>query len=279
MAVVLIAAGVLRYRMAERSLVIMFDARVGALPFACGVSFDGIGTTRTAVSFEDFRLYVHDVRVVTEAGEVDVALEEDGVWQNDGLALLDFEGPGCAGNAVTNTRIVGKIPARTPAITGVRFVLGVPARLDHLEVATAPSPRNLSAMYWGWEAGYTYLRIEGRSRGEPAGFRYHLGATGCAVGASARDVSCAEVHLAPVALDHYDEQKSAIVVDLAALFSRANLDGDASLRRATDAGEPRGGRGCMGESAEPECAPFFAALGLAPSSTQRLFRVREASAP
>ncbi len=264
--------GVVRHLTARRPLVIAFDARVGSTPFACGRSFADLGATHADVKFEDLRLYVHDVRVMTASGEVSVTLDEDGVWQSDGLALLDFEGSGCSGNAATNTRVVGTVPARTPAVTGVRFVLGVPPRLDHLDLATNPSPRNLSAMYWGWEAGYKYLRVERRSGGQPGGFRYHLGAIGCAPVPGARGFACAEPNLVPVALEGFDPERSAVVVDLASLFSNANLDGEAAVGAAPGPHAEMGGRGCMGDRESAGCQPLFAALGLTASGPQRLFR-------
>ena len=44
-----------------------------------------MSTSSTSLELSDFRLYVHDVRLVTEGGdEVPVTLEQDGVWQHEG---------------------------------------------------------------------------------------------------------------------------------------------------------------------------------------------------
>ncbi|MGI9627435.1 MAG: MbnP family protein, partial [Longimicrobiales bacterium] len=74
------------------AVAINFQAQVNGAAFACGTSYDNVGTSNTTITPVDFRFYVHDVRLVTSAGsEVPVELTQDGQWQREGLALLDFE--------------------------------------------------------------------------------------------------------------------------------------------------------------------------------------------
>jgi len=69
-----------------------FDGRVGGEPFECGGSYDGVGSTDTTLEARDLRFYVHDVRLVRADGtEVPVSLEQDGMFQVEDVALLDFE--------------------------------------------------------------------------------------------------------------------------------------------------------------------------------------------
>src|SRR5262249_44317329 len=49
----------------ERPVTLQFSGLVGDQPFACGARYDGIGTTGSTFTALDFRLYLHDVRVVT----------------------------------------------------------------------------------------------------------------------------------------------------------------------------------------------------------------------
>jgi uncharacterized repeat protein (TIGR04052 family) len=240
--------------------------RVGEAAFTCGGSYPGIGTTETELTALDFRFYVHDVRLLTERGEVELELTDDGVWQHDGLALIDFEnGDGCeSGNAPTNTKLVGTVPETTGAITGLRFRVGVPADRNHIDASTAPSPLNVSAMFWGWQAGYKYLRIEGRTTGQPGGMRVHVGATGCVGDFREGLTTCAQPNDIEVTLDGFDPDEDVVVADLAALFSESNLDDDAG-------GQP----GCMSDPDDPDCEIIFEALGISEGSTQRLFRVEQ----
>lgn len=249
---------------AGRTVTIDLEGRVGDARFECGGEYPGVGATATTLTALDFRFYVHSVVLTTDDGrEVPLELSDDGVWQNGGIALIDFEdGDGCeGGNAPTNARLVGTVPADVGAISGLRFVVGVPEARNHLDSATAPSPLNLSSMYWGWQAGYKYLRFEGRTTGQPAGMRVHIGATGCSGDPRAGTRTCAERNEIPVALDGFDPDSQIVVADLAAMFDGIDLD--------VNAGGPPG---CMADESDPDCAAIFDALGIATGSTQRLFR-------
>lgn len=246
-----------------RPVTIDFVGVVGDRPFECGATYEGIGTTESTLVGGDFRFYVHDVRVTTDDGaEHAVQLTDDGVWQNGGVALIDFEdGDGCdGGNAPTNARLVGAIPESAGAITGVRFRVGVPESRNHLDAATAPSPLNLTAMFWGWEAGYRFLRVEGATGGLP-NWRLHVGATGCSGSARDGTRTCAQRNEAVVALDEYDPATDVIVADLASLLATSNVDEDGG-----------GAPGCESGNGDPECAVLFEALGIGASS-QSFFRV------
>lgn len=248
---------------ARATVTIDLAGQVGDAPFECGATYGGVGTSGTSLTALDFRFYVHDVRLTTDGGEVALALTDDGVWQSGGVALIDFEdGDGCeGGNAPTNTALVGTVPAGTGAITGIRFRVGVPEARNHLDSATAPSPLNLSSMYWGWQGGYKYLRFEGRTTGQPAGMRVHLGAIGCTGDARMGTRTCAMRNEPEIALDAFDPDRDVLVADLAGLFAEADLDVDQG-----------GAPGCMSDVDDPDCVPIFEALGLAEGEPQQLFR-------
>ena len=99
----------------DGKVTIRFAAQVGDKPFACGDSYDGIGTTRSRVTPSDFRFYVSDVQLVDANGKsVPLALQQDGRWQHANVALLDFEnrtGPCLTGTNETRDVIVGTAPA------------------------------------------------------------------------------------------------------------------------------------------------------------------------
>lgn len=258
-------------------VVLRFTPRVGMQPFACGQKYPGIGLNGSGgaatIEAEDFRLYVHDVRLVDAAGaEVPVRLDEDQTWQASGVALLDFEDKTgrCAGTAATNTEVRGSVAAgagagAAGAYKGVRFRVGVPFSANHGDAATAPSPLNLTTMFWTWQSGYKFVRIEGHS--EPgAGFIVHLGSTGCTKDAGGRITGCQSPNRPEVALDGFDPTATgagarAIAVDLAGLFGGTDLGKDVE---------------CMSGPGAADCVPLFSRLGLpydgAPAGAQALFR-------
>lgn len=247
---------------------LQFEGLVGGQPAECGGTYTGIGTSGSTLELHDFRLYVHGVRLVTDDGrEVPVALTDDGAWQHGGVALLDFE-DGCeSGTAETNTTIRGTVDEDGP-FTGVRFTLGIPAELNHADASTAPPPLNYTSMFWTWNAGYKFMRVEGRTTGLPEGWSLHLGSVGCQGDGRGNVSGCAQENRAPVALDGFDPDTDIIAVDLASLLETSDLD--------VDLGGPNG---CESGVSDPDCGPLFHALGLPDGDTpapgpQRLFSVR-----
>ena len=132
---------------------INFHALVGSRDFACGQSYAGLGSAATMVQPADFRLYIHNVRLVDQTGaERPLTLDQDQLWQYEDVALLDFENKvaPCDGTAAINTTVRGQA-AGSGGYTGVRFAVGIPPELNHGNQATAPSPLNFSGLFWTWQ--------------------------------------------------------------------------------------------------------------------------------
>jgi uncharacterized repeat protein (TIGR04052 family) len=229
-------------------------AVVGTEPFACGRTYHGLGATGTDWDPSDFRLYVHDLRLLGADGrEVPLELDEDGVWQHAGVALLDFEdgSGGCAnGTAATHATLDGRAPAGE--YRGVRFRIGVPFASNHADASVAAPPLDVSGLFWDWLAGYKFVRIEGRSTGLPTGWNVHLGSTGCDGDRQGHVSGCAQENVPEVTLTGFDPETQPIRADLAALLASADLD----------ANTPTTPPGCMSSPGDPECAQIFPRLGL-----------------
>jgi uncharacterized repeat protein (TIGR04052 family) len=252
---------------AGTSVELAFEARVGATPFECGRTYEGIGSTGTALTVSDLRFYVHDVRLVTSAGrEVPVALDDDD-FQNGGVALLDFEtgGSACeAGNAPTHTELTGTVAEEGP-FTALRFRIGVPEARNHLDSGSQPSPMNLSSMYWGWQGGYKFMRFEGRTTGLSDGVVFHLGATACSGDPMAGTRTCSNGNrpdLEVILPAGFSPSTHRFVIDVARWLAGVDLDDDAG-----------GELGCMSGPMDPECPAWFASIGLPSGATQTLVSV------
>ncbi len=236
------------------SVEIPFRARVGGEAFRCGETFSGLGTAESEVDPVDLRFYVHDVALTDASGASQpLTLEQDGVWQRDDVALLDFEdGSGdCAtGSPDTHTALTGTVPAGD--YVGLSFNIGVPDALNHIDAATAEAPLNDTGMWWSWTGGYKFLKIDaGTSAGNT--FVFHLGATDCAK-LEDGTYSCTLENQASVALADFDPEADAVALDLADLYATSDLSG------ALAEGDMM--PGCMSSEGDPECTQLFAALGL-----------------
>ena len=145
---------------------------------ACADNGDKSDTADTADAISvDLRFYVHDVALTDASGASQpLTLEQDGVWQRDDVALLDFEdGSGdCAtGSPDTHTALTGTVPAGD--YVGLSFNIGVPDALNHIDAATAEAPLNDTGMWWSWTGGYKFLKIDaGTSAGNTFGWNVLL---------------------------------------------------------------------------------------------------------
>ena len=240
-----------------------FAAVVGEEAFVCGDSYDNLGANDTTLVLSDFRFYVQGVELKNAAGNwVPVTLEEN-IFQTSGVALLDFEDDcGELGNPELNDVVTGSVPAGD--YDGLRFKMGVPFEMNHVNSATAPSPMNVTSMFWNWQGGYKFLRIDS-GQFSPEDWRMHLGSTGCEGDPMAGGVtSCANGNRVEVELAAFDASTDTVVADYAALVEGAALDQD----QAADAG-------CMSKPADTDCGPLFENLGLSfagsSAGTQQFF--------
>lgn len=246
-----------------------FAASVGDQAFVCGQTFTGLGTSGDqSLTIRDARLFVHDIRLVDADGEeVPLELDED-AFQHDGLAYIDFADSsieGCEGNPETRLVVNGTAPAGD--YVGVRFTVGVPFGVNHADASVAASPLNITDMFWAWQSGYKFVRIDGASTGLPA-WRFHLGSTGCMGDPAAGGVtSCAAPNRVSVSLMNMDPATDTIRMDIAELLSTVDLD-----TQTVDTPP-----GCMSGAGDPDCLGYFEALGLPhgamPAGSQRVFRV------
>lgn len=246
-----------------------FAAQINGQPFACGQRYDGVGTTRSSITPSDFRMYVSEVKLLRQDGSaVPVQLTQDGIWQHQNVALLDFEngtGPCRNGTTATNTAVRGQVPAGD--YVGVELTVGVPFAQNHQDPTVAPAPLNSTAMFWNWQGGYKFIKFDTTSSGistdKPAApnamgpvtrYSVHLGSTACAGDSKTQAPSaCQNPNRMTVRLNQFDLAKNTVVVDMGAVLAQANVDVNA---KGTSPG-------CMSFPKDGDCPPVMNALGLA----------------
>ena len=272
----LFAALVAAPALADHPVTINFVAEVAGTPFTCAQAYDGIGVTGSTVEVADSRVFVTNARLIgADGAETPIALDQDGIWQLDNVALLDFEdatGTCVNGTPAMNTTLRGTVPAGD--YTGFAFDIGVPFALNHGDPTLAPSPLNLTRLFWNWQGGYKFITIDLATSGQPieaaqtAGdhsgqalaapsarsWSLHLGSTGCA--SEARTVppvaQCANPNLVAVRFDAFDPVANTVIFDVAPVLAEANVDMNT----------PETSPGCMSFLNDDDCVPVMSRLGL-----------------
>lgn len=250
---------------------IKFTARVGAEPVSCAKTYRDVGRSKATMFLQDFRIYVSAVRLIaTDGSEVPVALTADDVWQNEAVALLDFEnGSGnCNGNAPTNDRIKGTVP--TGEYRGVIFEIGVPFTSNHRDPTLAGAPLNYSALTWPWRIGYKFTTIDfdtkpagertvqsmegGHDTASASGFSVHLGSMDCASSGPRvpPQVPCGSPNRPSYRFADFESQRDVLVLDLAALL--AGTDVTVNM--------PKSPSGCMSGAKDDDCVDLMDRFGL-----------------
>ncbi|GAB1362989.1 metallo-mystery pair system four-Cys motif protein [Rhodobacter sp.] len=264
---------------ADQPVTINFAAEIAGKPFSCADSYEGLGAANTTVTGNDYRLFVHDAALVRADGGVQpISLEQDGKWQLETLALLDFEdgSHGCstAGNADLNTSLRGTVPSGD--YVGLTFTLGVPFGQNHIDPTLSPTPLNTTAMFWNWQNGFRFVRIDmvpveqdmgaaaevaeaaptetDEADGAASGWFLHLGSTQCAAESRTEAPSaCANPNRVAVTFADFDPVSQVVVIDPAPVVSGADLTVNA----------PDTSPGCMSFPGDSDCNTVMSRLGLA----------------
>lgn len=253
-----------------QAVALQFAAQINGQEFECGKSYANVGTTKSTITPSDFRFYVSEVSLINAKGDaIPVQLVQDGVWQLENLALLDFEnGTGTCrnGTAGTNTTVRGTVPVGD--YQGVQVTVGIPFKHNHGDPTVAAAPLNNTAMFWNWQGGYKFVKFDTASAGMKAvtapadpngggnasGFSVHLGSTVCAAPSKTQAPSaCQNSNRITVKFDKFNATKGLIVADMGAVLANANVDVNA---KGTSPG-------CMSFPKDADCPPVMNALGLA----------------
>ena len=253
---------------------LQFAGEFAGQPFNCATQYNNIGTSDTTVEVSDYRLYVSRIRLLDASGaEVPVTLRDNGPWQHDDIALLDFENAsGACANGTEDTNSVVKLLAPAGEYTGVAFDVGVPFDSNHQDPTLAASPLNLTSLFWNWRGGYRFMRVDLQPVGasmhmkktkamtgshgamQSKGWALHLGSTGCeATSPTNAPARCASPNRISVVFPDAAPGSSTFVIDPAGVLAESDIT------KNTEGTSP----GCMSAPDDPECAAVFTALGLA----------------
>ncbi|MEO0813097.1 MAG: MbnP family copper-binding protein [Myxococcota bacterium] len=205
----------------------------------------------------DARMFVSSLEARNSDGDwIPVSLTQESIWQHESVALLDFEdGTGScstSGTTETNSEVVGTLPDEE--FDTLRFAVGLPFELNHLDDATAPAPLNSPGMFWAWQDGYKFLRVDWMPTGANR-WNVHLGSRACDNGGApntAPPTSCDRPNRPEILIEGWSIGES-VTIDLGQLVADSNLS--ANLENSPP--------GCMSAPAETaDCDPVFSSLGL-----------------
>ena len=188
----------------------------------------------------ELQFYISDLTMIDSTGAaVPVRLDDRNPWQGESTALISLNF-GCAESPESGNRMVSGSVARGH-YAAVEFSLGVPFEHNHLNPMRAAPPLNVPSMFWTWQTGYKFLRLDLGNA-----WSFHLGSTGCVSDSAMRPPQqpCRQPNVARIRLPAEAAQDGNVLIDLDALL--AGID-TASAGNCVAAYRKRGAcRGLLG---------------------------------
>lgn len=218
----------------NKNVTLQFAARVGSADVACGQTYDNLGSQGDSAEIKDLRFYVSNVRLIDSNGaEVPVTLDAGDDFQNDQVALLDFEdgSAGCAesGTPETNNTVVGSVPEGT--YNGLKFDMVVPFDVNHTDLAQAEPPLNISAMFWAWAIGHRFFRLDLDVDGGANRWNVHVGSTMCNAPSMLEPPTeeCARPNYGHYSFDSFDPDSNTVVLDIEPLLADSDITANVDM--------------------------------------------------
>ncbi|MFT5082102.1 MAG: putative repeat protein (TIGR04052 family) [Lentisphaeria bacterium] len=204
--------------------------------------------------------YIYDIYLIDSNDQrIPYIITNTSPWQRNDVALLSFAN---ADLKESNTRVHGTLPSNRPTIVGLGFSLGLPFDVNHTNPLTTQSPLNIGSLYWSWQLGYKFLRVDYdyiNALGTTQQRAFHLGSTGCLSASAIRppQQACEKPNIAHIELRGFSPKKNVITVNMDALLHHdQNINATPAVM-------------CTGHyKSHALCEAFISTLGLSADSGQ-----------
>ncbi|MCP3675137.1 MAG: metallo-mystery pair system four-Cys motif protein [Gammaproteobacteria bacterium] len=209
-------------------------------------------------SYDQLQFYISDVSVKKQDGNWHSWLMSKTPYQTNNVGLLgevcDASNKAENGSGNANWHLNFQSDVDLSQVSDIRFTLGIPFKFNHLNPLAQDSPLNDSSMFWVWQVGHKFLRLEIASKSE--NWLFHLGSTGCKAISVMRPPkeSCLNPNRVTIELpiNQRSTTKNRITFDLAKLLKGLQLKSE---------------NNCQSDPDNPACQQLFNNLGLVNNSS------------
>jgi hypothetical protein len=140
------------------SVLLDFSNVVGALPLSLGSATNYTNSSGEQFTVGKLKYYISNVQLMK--GTVPAYTMPESYF------LVD------QASSASRTCTITNVPADT--YTGVRFLIGVDSTRN-VSGAQVGALDPVNGMFWTWNSGYIFFKMEGSSPAAPAGITYHIG--------------------------------------------------------------------------------------------------------
>ena len=160
------------------------------------------------------RFYLSNIRMIDAQGAAAPVLLDATANQSasEGIAFVSWDGSCVQDDPLVSGTVAGG------QYEVIEFELGVPFDRNHANPLAAPRPLNVASMFWTWQTGYKFLRLD-----VGTDWSFHLGSTGCVSASAVRPPEvCRQPNRATIHLPAAAAFDGVVVVNLDGLL--AGLD-------------------------------------------------------
>ncbi|MFC6440815.1 MbnP family copper-binding protein [Pseudobowmanella zhangzhouensis] len=177
-------------------------------PIGCGGQLDN------GWQVQELRFYLYQLTASDDSGEHSLHVNQQADNESNVSAEVTLAEFSCQAEALRAPLTIA--PAIPEGSDQLSFVIGVPFELNHQNPLQQPAPLNRPDMFWSWQGGHKFVRLE-MARADQH-FSFHLGSTGCAAASKVRapQTACEEPNTVAVSLPW--QAGKHIVLDLAKLL-------------------------------------------------------------
>ncbi len=120
-------------------------------------------------------LFASEIEYQNNQGNWQTLPLADNKYQSQQIVLLGVD---CQHNAKGQWQLRLTDQVKREQIKALRFQVGIPFTLNHLNPLQQNSPLNIPNMFWVWQTGHKFVRMEMTSAASDH-WLFHLGSVGC----------------------------------------------------------------------------------------------------
>lgn len=188
------------------------------IPFSLSLKGDPIDAS-DPFQIHQFQFFVSNLTVTRKGQNYEAQLlKNDFQIQNTALLSLVMED-----DKLQNRSIEVVLPFELQLGDVLAFDMGVPFAINHENPLTQPPPLNRPDMFWSWQLGHKFLRVDMTSQYDS--WAFHLGSLGCKSPSRVRAPKerCAEPNVTKHSVTITDNLQGAVHFNFAELIKGVTL--------------------------------------------------------
>ncbi|WP_168204015.1 MbnP family copper-binding protein [Aliikangiella coralliicola] len=208
-----------------------FAVYYGSKKLDCKTVFEGEDTFEhqgQVWRLSQLQFFIHDVQLKSKSGQWHQATPVVPEKYSDEVFLI---GSGCGQQQNWQIKLTSLLAKNE--ISGIKFIVGVPPEINHKNPLTLAAPLNQPDMFWTWQLGHKFIRMEFANSAEE--WIFHLGSTGCRSPSPVRPPkeACKNPNAPKVVLNNFSA-KHHVALNISAFLEGIDMQDNSNCQSSLD---------------------------------------------